>query len=167
MSKKELKELERRKEQSNQVNEENVQKLSWHYLTRNQKEVAKKITAGDYRMISGAGWGFLDRFIVFLKTIGYLKILDVDGKGYSRKMITIAKLLLTYNVKILMGISSMNQIPELLFGDVGLLMLLGFTAEQIKNGHCKRGKGKSKSFPTQNYPEIMSRVFVKDILKEP
>lgn len=94
-------------------------------------------------MIRGAGWGFLDRFIIFLKTIGYLKVLDVDGKGYARKMITIAKLLLTYNVKILMGISSMNQVPELLFGDVGLLMLLGFTAEQIKNGHCNRGKGKS------------------------
>jgi len=61
-----------------------------------------------------------------------------------RRMITIAKLLLTYQMKILMGISSMNQVPQLLFGDIGLLMMLGYTAEQIENGHCKRGKGKKK-----------------------
>jgi len=143
MSKKEASELARRQEESKRAKERRMQKVCWHYLTRNQKEVAKRITAGDYRMIRGAGWGFLDRFIIFLKTVGYLKILDVEGKGYSRKMITVAKLLLTYNVKILMGISSMNQVPEMLFGDVGLLMLLGFTAEQIKSGHCSRGKGKS------------------------
>lgn len=116
--------------------------LAWNHLTRNQKEVAKRIMAGDYRQIQHGGWGFLDKFLIFLKTVGFLECLDVAGEGYTRRMITIAKLLLTYQVKILMGISSMNQVPQLLFGDIGLLMMLGYTAEQIEDGHCKRGKGK-------------------------
>ena len=143
MSKKELREMVRRKEQSEGMKEDKMQRIRWHWLTRNQKEVAKKVIGGNYKFVRVAGWGFLDKFIFFLKAIGFLTVLDVDGKGYSRKLITIAKLLLTYEVKVLLGIRSMNQVPELLFGDVGLLMLIGFTAEQIKNGHCKRGKGKA------------------------
>lgn len=116
--------------------------LAWRHLTCDQKEVAKRILAGDYQSIDVSGWGFLDRFVIFLKTIGFLECLDVAGEGYVRRMITIAKLLLTYQVKILMGIRSMNQVPGHLFGDIGLLMMLGYTAEQIDNGHCRRGKGK-------------------------
>lgn len=118
--------------------------LAWRHLTRNQKEVAQRIWKGDYRKIGpGGGWGFLDKFVIFMKTMGFLECLDVAGEGYTRRMITIAKLLLTYQVKILLGIESMNQVPGMLFNDVGLLMMLGYTAEQIENGHCKRGKGKN------------------------
>src|SRR3972149_3365343 len=74
--------------------------LAWNHLTRDQKEVAKRIMAGDYRQIRHGGWGFLDKFLIFLKTIGFLQCLDVAGEGYTRRMITIAKLLLTYQVKI-------------------------------------------------------------------
>ena len=118
--------------------------LAWRHLTRDQKEVAKRILAGDYQRVDpGGGWGFLDKFVIFMKTIGFLECLDVAGEGYVRRMITIAKLLLTYQVKILMGIASMNQVPSSLFSDIGLLMMLGYTAEQIEHGHCKRGKGKN------------------------
>jgi len=143
MSGKELEEMAARKEQSEARQEDNLSRIRWHCLTRNQKEVAKKVIGGDYRFVKVAGWGFLDKFMIFLKTIGFLTVLDVDGQGYERKLITIAKLLLTYEVKVLLGISSMNQVPQLLFGDIGLMMLIGFTAEQIKNGHCRRGKGKA------------------------
>jgi len=143
MSKKDLREMARRKEQSEEKQEDNLGRIRWHCLTRNQQEVAKKIIDGNYRFLKVAGWGFLDKFIIFLKSIGFLTVLDVDGKGYARKLITIGKLLLTYEVKILLGIQSLNQVPQMLFGDIGLMMLIGFTAEQIKNGHCKRGKGKA------------------------
>jgi hypothetical protein len=126
------------------IRRKNKEYIAWKHLTRNQKEVAKKIMDGDYRLVQPGGWGFLDRFLIFLKTIGYLAVLDVDGEGYQRRMITIAKLLLTYNIKILLGISSMNQVPQLLFADTGLLMMLGYTAEQIENGHCNRGEGKKE-----------------------
>ncbi len=133
-----------RKRGERRASRKNRQYLAWNHLTRNQKEVAQRTMAGDYRRIGPAGWGFLDKFLIFIKTTGFLECLDVSGEGYVRRMITIAKLLLTYQMKILMGISSMNQVPQLLFGDIGLLMMLGYTAEQIENGHCKRGKGKKK-----------------------
>src|SRR3972149_7180651 len=55
--------------------------LAWNHLTRDQKEVAKRIMAGDYRQIRHGGWGFLDKFLIFLKTIGFLQCLDVAGGG--------------------------------------------------------------------------------------
>jgi len=149
----ELKELEGRNKQSKsakeRTREKNRQYLAWQHLTRNQKEVAKRILEGKYEFLQDAGWGFLDKFIIFLKTIGFLEVLNVDGAGYIRRMITVAKLLLTYQMKILLGISSMNQVPDMLFNDTGLLMLLGFTARQIKYGHCKRSqkKGKKRNVP--------------------
>jgi hypothetical protein len=133
-----------RKRGERRASRKNRRYLAWNHLTCNQKEVAQRIMAGDYRRIGPAGWGFLDKFLIFIKTIGFLECLDVSGEGYVRRMITISKLLLTYQMKILMGISSMNQVPQLLFGDIGLLMMLGYTAEQIENGHCKRGQGKKK-----------------------
>jgi len=113
--------------------------------------------AGDYQRIDVGGWGFLDKFVIFLRTIGFLGCLDVAGEGYARRMITIAKLLLTYQIKILMGISSMNQVPGSLFGDIGLLMMLGFTAEQIENGHCNRGKGKSRPMNKNTLADSLDR----------
>lgn len=148
MSKQELKELERRKEQSEiakqKLRERNRQYLAWQHLSRNQKEVAKRILDGNYEILQDAGWGFLDKFIIFLKTLGFLEVLNVDGEGYVRRMITISKLLMTYQMKILLGIAHMNQVPDTLFNDTGLLMLLGFTARQIKHGHCKRSKKRGK-----------------------
>lgn len=148
MSNQELKELAGRKEQGEMAKEKtrerNRQYLTWQHLSRNQKEVVKRILAGNYEILRDAGWGFLDKFIIFLKTIGFLEVLNVDGQGYVRRMITIAKLLLTYQMKILLGIAHMNQLPDTLFSDTGLLMLLGFTARQIKNGHCKRSRKRGK-----------------------
>lgn len=120
----------------------NKEYIAWDHLTRNQKEVAKKVMEGQYHLLKQSGWGFLDRFFIFLKTIGFFATLDIDGQGFQRRLITIAKLILTYDMKILLGVLSMNQVPDILFSDVGLMMMIGYTAKQIKDGHCQRGKGK-------------------------
>lgn len=120
----------------------NREYIAWNHLTRNQKEVAKRVMEGQYHLLKQSGWGFLDRFFIFLKSIGFWATLDIDGQGFKRRLITVAKLILTYDLKVLLGISSMNQVPHTLFSDVGLMMTLGYTAEQMKNGHCNRGKGK-------------------------
>ncbi|MEW6556944.1 MAG: hypothetical protein AB1349_06275 [Elusimicrobiota bacterium] len=86
-----------------ELRERNRQYLVWEHLTRNQKEAAKRILAGNYGILQDAGWGFLDKFIIFLKTVGFLEVLNVDGEGYVRRMITVAQLLLTYQMKILMA----------------------------------------------------------------
>lgn len=136
------------------------QYTEWKPLRRNQEEVAKRLSHGegcDY--VHDGSWGFFDRFLIFLKEIGYLATLELDGQGYERRMITIAKLLLTYQAKVLLGIDSVNKIPPMLFGDVGLLMTLGWTATQIKQGVCHRGKGKhSGPIHKDTLPDCLQRL---------
>ena len=68
-----------RKRGERRASRKNCRYLAWNHLTRNQKEVAQRIMAGDYRRIGPAGWGFLDKFLIFIKTIGFLECLDVAG----------------------------------------------------------------------------------------
>ncbi|MFO7870374.1 MAG: hypothetical protein R6V03_02950 [Kiritimatiellia bacterium] len=141
--------------------------VAWKHLSRNQKEVATRLAHGegcDY--IHDGSWGFFDRFMLFLKSVGYLATLDLDGKGYTRKMITIAKLLLTYQTRILLGIDSINKVPFLLFGDIGLLMTLGWTARQIKEGVCKRGEGKHDGpVHKDTLPDCLERMGAEEITR--
>lgn len=141
--------------------------MAWKHLTRNQKEVAKRLAHGegcDY--VHDGSWGFFDRFMIFLKGVNYLATLDLDGQGYRRKMITIAKLLLTYQARVLLGIESITKIPYLLFGDLGLLMTLGWTASQIKEGVCKRGQGKHNGpIHKDTLPDCLERLGAEEITK--
>jgi len=89
----------------------------WKGYSRNQQGVAKRIGAGDYEMITGTGWGFLDRFFIFLFSIGFFSSLEVEGIGFERIMIPLAKLFMTYEMKILLGIQSVNKISGYLFRD--------------------------------------------------
>lgn len=141
--------------------------MDWKHLTRNQKEVAKRLAHGegcDY--VHDGSWGFFDRFLIFLREIGYLETLDLDGQRYERRMITVAKLLLTYQARVLLGIDSVNKIPQMLFGDIGLLMTLGWTAMQIKEGMCKRGKGKHNGpVHKDTLPDCLERLGVEEMTK--
>jgi len=139
----------------------------WKHLTRNQKEVARRLAHGegcDY--VHDGSWGFFDRFMIFLKGINYLATLNLDGEGYARRMITVAKLLLTYQARVLLGIDSVNKIPHMLFGDIGLLMTLGWTAIQIKQGVCKRGKGKHNGpIHKDTLPDCLERLGAEEITR--
>jgi len=139
--------------------------MAWQHLTRNQKEVARHLAHGgncDY--IHDGSWGFFDRFMIFLKGVNYLATLDLDGSGYARKMITIAKLLLTYQARVLLGIDSVNKIPHLLFGDIGLMLTLGWTAVQIKEGVCKRGQGRHKGpIHKDTLPDCLQRLSCEEV----
>lgn len=139
--------------------------IAWKHLTRNQKEVARRLSQGKgCDFVHDGSWGFFDRFMIFLKGVNYLATLNLDGEGYTRKMITIAKLLLTYQTRILLGIDSMNKVPFLLFGDFGLLMTLGWTATQIREGMCKRGKGKHKGpVHKDTLPDCLERLSCDEI----
>jgi hypothetical protein len=125
-------------------NKSGSEDYQWKGYSRNQQEVAKRIGAGDYEMITGSGWGFLDRFFIFLFSIGFFSSLEIEGKGYDRILIPLAKLFMTYEMKILLGINSVNKITDHLFRDTALLMMIGFTAQQIREGFCNRDRGKRK-----------------------
>lgn len=137
-------------------------KKEWLLYTRNQKEVIKRLMEGNYEMVTGKGWGFLDDFFTFLWHIGFLSVLNIEGVGFKRKVIAITKLLMTYSTKILLGISSMNQVTEKLFGDIGLLKLLGFSVRQVKEGFTNRGKYEEGPMHKNTLADATGRVTAEE-----
>ena len=109
------------------------------YLSRNQQEVVKRLLAGDVTMISSGTWAFFEPFLLFLYEVGFFEAIGVDGKQFRRQMIEVSLLITTYCVKVLLGIASMNQVPERLFRDRALMLLIGYSTDQMLSGFCQRG----------------------------
>jgi len=113
--------------------------------TRNQHEVAKRLLAGEVAMVGGTGWSFVEPFLAFLGEVGFFDLLRVDGERFIRKMAEVSLLILTYQVKVLLGLAGMNCLGQTLFRDWALLKLIGYTTAQLREGFCRRGKaGKQK-----------------------
>jgi hypothetical protein len=111
----------------------------WRRLTRDQQAVAARLTAGQIELVTVSGWGIVGQWLTFLDELGYLGLLEIEGTGFQRVMIPLARLLLTYQVKALLGIASINLVPTRLFRDLALLKLIGYTTAQIAAGFCRRG----------------------------
>ena len=111
----------------------------WRRLTRSQQEVAKRLTRGQITLVTISGWGFVASFLAFLDEISFFALLDLEGKGFKRVMIPIARLVMTYQLKVFLGISSINLVPTKLFREVALLQLIGYTTTQLQTGFCQRG----------------------------
>jgi hypothetical protein len=101
--------------------------------------VAHRLTAGQVELVTVSGWGIVGQWLTFLDELGFLALLDIEGAGFQRVMIPLARLLLTYQVKVLLGIGSINLVPTRLFRDLALLKLIGYTTTQIAAGFCQRG----------------------------
>lgn len=113
--------------------------------TRNQHEVAKRLLAGEVAMVGGTGWSFVELFLAFLAEVGFFDILHIEGERFIRKMAEVSLLLLTYQVKVLLGLAGMNCVGQTLFRDWALLKLIGYTTAQLREGFCQRGQvGKQK-----------------------
>ena len=108
--------------------------------TRNQHEVVKRLLAGEVAMVGGTGWSFMEPLLAFLGEVGFFEILRIDGQKFVRQMAEVSLLLLTYQVKVLLGLSGMNCVGQTLFRDLALLKLIGYTTEQLRDGFCQRGK---------------------------
>jgi hypothetical protein len=88
-------------------------KNNWQFYERAQKEVYKKLKGRERpEAVVGAGWGFLDHFFIFLFSLGFFARIDFRRKRVKRVMVPTVLMILTYEVKQLMGISSMNQLEE-------------------------------------------------------
>jgi len=138
---------------------------SWPFYERAQKEVYRKLKARERpEAVVGAGWGFLDHFFIFLFSLGFFARVDFRLKRVKRVMVPAVLMILTYEVKQLMGISSMNQLEEHLFRDTALLKIIGFTARQIQEGFCQRGKGKRRGpMHRDTLADFLSRFSAKEV----
>jgi len=101
--------------------------------------VARRLTAGDVTLVTVSGWGFVASFLAFLDEIGFYALLGIEGRGFKRVMIPVARLIITYQLKVLLGIGSMNLVPTRLFRQFALLKLIGYTEAEMAAGFCQRG----------------------------
>jgi hypothetical protein len=109
------------------------------YLSRNQQEVVNRLLNGEVSMISRASWAFFEPFLLFLHEVGFFEAIGVEGKQFRRQMIEVSLLITTYCTKVLLGIASVNQVPSRLFRDRALMLLIGYSTDQMLSGFCHRG----------------------------
>ena len=132
--------------------------------TRNQKEVAKRLLAGEVSMVGGTGWSFVEPFLAFMGEIGFYEMIQVDGERFMRKMMAVSLLILTYEVKVLLGLSGMNCVGKTLFRDIALLKLIGYTSQQLQEGFCQRGYGdKQKPMHKNVLADTVEKLTAKEL----
>jgi hypothetical protein len=131
--------------------------LRWGAYIRNQETVAAAIARKEYTDMTPSGVGVADEFFALMDQVGILKCLTVKGT-YQREMVPMALLMTTYSARIIMGLSSQNQLTTHLFRDAGLLRLIGFTAKQIDEGFCKRGKGHTHPIHKDTVADALERL---------
>lgn len=130
----------------------------WRHLTRDQQEVAKRLTRGDVTLVTICGWGLVASFLAFLDEIGFYALLDIEGKGFKRVMIPVARLVMTYQLKVLLGIPSINLLPTKLFRDVALLKMIGYAETEMRAGFCQRGHLATKPMHKNTLADAIERL---------
>lgn len=143
-----------------------AERLCWQVAQRDDARVArrlyrKELVDGVYPLDAGA---VLDEFFHFLQDLGIVELLeDVRGKGIQRELVPMVQYVLLYGLKTLLGIESMNALPELLFSDEASMRLVGFNAHQVRHGVCQRGAAKRQGPRTAGpiCPEALAHNLVK------
>jgi hypothetical protein len=102
----------------------------------------------------------VDEFFALMDQVGILNRLAVEGV-YQRRMIPVALMMTTYCAKIIQGLSSQNQMSTHLFRDAGLLRRIGYTAKQIDEGFCQRGKGLAHPIHKNTVADALERLTEK------
>jgi hypothetical protein len=148
-----------------------AERLCWEVARRDDARIArrlyrKQLVDGVYRLDEGA---VLDDFFHFLRSIGVMALLEqVHGAAIQREMVPYVQYVLLYGLKTLFGIQSMNALPPLLFSDEAMMQLVGFNAQQVRQGICQRGAAKRQGAqrPGPISPETLANNIVKLNLRD-
>ena len=103
-----------------QAKQEKREKRNRRPLRRNQPYIAKKLMSGKVPLVCATAWGYVDQLLSFMHEIGFFRVLDIEGKQFERKMVSVCQLLVTYELKVILGIASMNQMGTKLFREKSL-----------------------------------------------
>jgi hypothetical protein len=148
-----------------------AERLCWEVARRDDVRIARRLyrkqeVDGVYRLDEGA---VLDDFFHFLQSLGIMSLLEaVHGAAIQREMVPYVQYVLLYGLKTLLGIESMHALPALLFSDEALMQLVGFNAQQVREGVCQRGAAKRQGERTPGpiSPETLANNIVKLNLRE-
>ncbi len=138
-----------------------VERLDWRIASRDDAAVAQALASGAeveevYALEAGA---LLDGFWAFLGEVGVQDLLaGVTVAARARVIVPTIQVLLTYHLKILMGIASINALPALLFSDQAAMRQLGFNAALLTAGLTRRSadrRGPAQAPPRPMCPEVI------------
>jgi hypothetical protein len=108
--------------------------------------------------------GLLDEFFVFLEDLGMMQAFEqMRVPGVKRMLVPTVQFVLLYVLKVLVGGQSMNELPRVLFSDLGLMELVGFNAHQCEDGLTKRGDAQRTT--KQNQGPISAQCLADNISK--
>jgi hypothetical protein len=127
---------------TNEVRANLAEQLDWHFAERDDQAVAQALASGTgvdgVHTLDEAG--LLDGFFVFLQET---KIMvhwqSFQLEAVQRVFLPAIAFVLLYGVRVLFGIGSTNALPQLLFSNVAVMSLIGFTAYQVAHGLSERG----------------------------
>ncbi len=73
-----------------------------------------------------------------------------------------------YGLKTLFGMERINALPSLLFSDAALMQLVGFNAQQVREGVCQRGAAtrQGERSPGPSCPDTLAKNIVKWNLRD-
>jgi hypothetical protein len=125
--------------------------------------VAKRLTAGQVTLVTVSGWGFVGDFLSFLDQIGFCALLGIEGRGFKRVMIPVARLIMTYQMKVLLGIGSINLVPAKLFRQAALLKLIGYSEAEMSAGFCQRGSLPSGPMHKDTLADAVERLSAEEL----
>jgi len=129
----------------------------WAAYTRNQEAAATAVARKEYTDLTPTGVGVVDEFFALMDQVGILNRLAVEGV-YQRRMVPMVLMMTTYCTKVILGLSSQNQLPTHLFSDAGLLRRIGYTAKQVEEGFCQRGKGSARPIHKNTVADALERL---------
>jgi hypothetical protein len=122
-----------------------AERLCWQAARRDDSRVARRlyrqqVIDGVYRLDEGA---LLNDFFDCLQQLGVVDWLgDVQGPAVQREMVPFVPYRLLYSLNTLFGIESRPALPALRCSDEALMRLVGFNAQQVRQGVCQRGAAK-------------------------
>jgi DDE family transposase len=124
------------------------ERLNWKLASRDDVKVAQGWYAGEeieeLHELSDAG--LLDEFFVFLEEVRMMQVFEqMRLPGVKRVLVPAVQFVLLYLLKVLFGGQSMQELPRVLFSNVGLMELVGFNAQQCANGLTTRGDGQRRT----------------------
>jgi len=93
---------------------------------------------------------------------------EVHGAAIQRAMLPFVQYVLLYGVKTLFGIESINALPSLLFSDEAVMQLVGFNAQQVRQGIWQRGatERQGERLPALLCPDTLAKNIVKCNLQD-
>jgi hypothetical protein len=148
-----------------------AERLCWEVARRDDARVArrlyrKQVVDGVDRLDEGA---VLDDFFHFVPSLGVMTLFEqACGAAIHREMVPCVQYVLLYGLKTLFGIERINALPSLLFSDEALMPLVGFNAQQVRQGLGQRGatKRQGERAPGPICPDTLAKNIVKWNLRD-